>query len=106
MKTGMTVLFILTLAAAPLSVNAGNDWSVDWYSIDGGGTLQASGGNWSLAGTIGQADATPANALSGGSFQLTGGFWSLIAEFADQIFSDRFESNLLMQLEDDNETRD
>lgn len=50
----------------------GQNYSIDWSSIDGGGGT-SSGGNYSLSGTIGQPDA---GVMSGGSFVLTGGFWS------------------------------
>ena len=56
----------------------GQNFSVDWYKISGGGGT-SSGGNFSISGTIGQPDASANSALSGGNFSLTGGFWSLYA---------------------------
>ena len=41
-------------------------------TIDGGGVMQSTGGEFELSGTIGQPDA---GVMSGGDFQLTGGFW-------------------------------
>lgn len=41
-------------------------------TIDGGGTIRATGGPFELSGSIGQPDAGTA---SGGPFQMTGGFW-------------------------------
>lgn len=84
------VLSIALLVSVPAI--AGDEWAIDWYTIDGGGTLDASGDHWELKGTFGQADATAANELSGGSFQLTGGFWGLSVEALDRIFRDRFEA--------------
>jgi len=49
-------------------------YSIDWYSIDGGGGTSA-GGAYTLTGTIGQPDA---GKLSGGGFELTGGFMSIV----------------------------
>lgn len=49
-------------------------YSIDWYRIDGGGGT-SSGGNYTLTGTIGQADA---GKLSGGNYTLTGGFLSVV----------------------------
>jgi hypothetical protein len=46
-------------------------YSIDWYTIDGGGG-SSTGGSYSLGGSIGQPDA---GSLSGGSYQLNGGFW-------------------------------
>ena len=50
-------------------------YSIDWFSIDGGGGTSA-GGIYSLSGTIGQPDA---GSMSGGSYTLDGGFWGIIA---------------------------
>jgi hypothetical protein len=49
----------------------GQSYSIDWFTIDGGGGT-SSGGPYSLSGTIGQADA---GRLSGGNYTLDGGFW-------------------------------
>jgi hypothetical protein len=53
---------------------AGN-FTVDQFSIDGGGGT-SSGGTFSVTGTVGQPDA---GEMSGGSFGVEGGFWSLFA---------------------------
>src|SRR3954454_23873009 len=50
-------------------------YSIDWFTIDGGGGT-STGGVYSVSGTIGQPDA---GAMSGGNYSLTGGFWSLFA---------------------------
>jgi hypothetical protein len=52
----------------------GQSYSIDWHTIDGGGT--STGGVYSVSGTIGQPDA---GTMSGGSFSLAGGFWSIIS---------------------------
>jgi hypothetical protein len=85
-------IIVLIGLSLPLLAHSGQDWSIDWYSIDSGGVLEASGGAWTLAGTLGQPDATAANALSGGGWQLTGGYWAVIAEAVDRIFADRFRT--------------
>lgn len=66
----------------PLSAVAGAALAVDEFeisrsTIDGGGTMESTGGEFSLAGTIGQPDA---GVMTGGDqvtgvFELTGGFW-------------------------------
>jgi hypothetical protein len=48
-------------------------YSIDWWTIDGGGGTSA-GGAFTLSGTIGQPDA---GVMSGGAYTLTGGFWAL-----------------------------
>lgn len=93
MKTLAALLVLLATSGAAL---AGGDWSIDWHTIDSGGTMEAAGGNWELKGTIGQADATSADQLSGGNWNLTGGFWAFLSgalEELNQIFADRFEQS-------------
>jgi hypothetical protein len=48
------------------------DYDLSWHTIDGGGVMRSTGGNFELSGTIGQPDA---GAMTGGNFTLTGGFW-------------------------------
>jgi hypothetical protein len=50
-------------------------YSIDWFTIDGGGGT-STGGVYSVSGTIGQPDA---GTMSGGNFSLTGGFWSFLS---------------------------
>jgi len=50
-------------------------YSIDWYSIDGGGGT-STGGVYSVSGTIGQPDA---GTMSGGNYTLQGGFWAVVA---------------------------
>ena len=50
-------------------------YSIDWYSVDGGGGVSA-GGNYDLRGTIGQPDA---GTTSGGDYTLAGGFWGIVS---------------------------
>ena len=69
--------FILLLSAFCFRVSAQN-YSIDWHKVAGGGGT-STGGVYSVSGTIGQADASANNAMSGGGYSLTGGFWSLYA---------------------------
>ena len=69
------------LLIAPLLLTFGfaanaQSFSIDWYKVSGGGGT-STGGVYSVSGTIGQHDASPA--MNGGNFSLTGGFWSLFA---------------------------
>jgi len=64
---------VLTLAAT-LCVRAQN-YSIDWFTIDGGGGT-STGGAYSLSGTIGQPDA---GKMAGGNYTIDGGFWGLLA---------------------------
>ncbi len=68
-----TLLLILIAAVAGTVVAATYD--LGWHTLDGGGQMFSTGGQYSLGGTIGQVDAGPA--MSGGRFQVVGGFWTL-----------------------------
>lgn len=57
------------------------EFSVDWFSIDGGGG-SSTGGVYAVSGTIGQSDTA---AMSGGDYTLQGGFWSIVALEAGTI---------------------
>lgn len=60
---------ILALAG----VGHAQQYSMEWFTIDGGGG-SGSGGGYTVIGTIGQADANTMP-LTGGSYTLEGGFW-------------------------------
>lgn len=51
-------------------------YSISWYKIAGGGGTSTNG-QYSVTGTIGQADA--ALSMTGGNYSLQGGFWALIS---------------------------
>lgn len=66
---------ILALVAVNAAISApAQNYSVDWFTIDGGGGT-SSGGVYSLSGTIGQPDAGAT--MTGGQYTLVGGFWAL-----------------------------
>jgi hypothetical protein len=70
-NTGKRLLLLAVVYGT--SVSLANNYSLDWWTMDGGGAMGATGGSFQLSGTIGQPDAGVA--LSGGNFELTGGFW-------------------------------
>ncbi|MCO5053419.1 MAG: hypothetical protein M9920_14110 [Verrucomicrobiae bacterium] len=53
------------------------NYSIDWWTIDGGGGT-STGGVYSVTGTIGQPDAS-GTAMTGGAYSVMGGFWALQA---------------------------
>lgn len=75
----MRALRNLIVAAATMAVvsAAAAQFAVDWYTVDGGGAMFTTGGNYELSGTIGQPDAGVT--MTGGSYSLTGGFWVVAA---------------------------
>jgi hypothetical protein len=56
-------------------------YTLDWWTVDGGGVISSTGGSYSLGGTIGQPDA---GTSSSGIYALVGGFWGG-AEAADAV---------------------
>lgn len=85
---------LLAASALTFPAIASADYTISHWTIASGGTMEASGGEWQLAGTIGQWEATQARALSAGGWRLTGGFWGFtLEELADFLFHDRFEEN-------------
>ena len=71
-KSTVAGALLCVAAAFPLQAQT---YSIDWFTIDGGGGT-STGGVYSVTGTIGQSDA---GKLSGGNFTLDGGFWGIIA---------------------------
>jgi hypothetical protein len=67
-------IFIVALCAFA-NVTHAQQYSIDWFTIDGGGGT-STGGVYSVSGTIGQPDA---GSMSGGSFTLVGGYWAVIS---------------------------
>src|SRR5215831_4267808 len=65
---------ILISGLALLSVNGRAQFTIDWFTIDGGGGT-STGGVYSVSGSIGQPDAGVP--MTNGQFAVTGGFWAL-----------------------------
>jgi len=72
----IALAFCFLLSAFSFQALAQTNYTIDWYTIDGGGGT-STGGVYAVSGTIGQPDAS--GAMTGGNYSLTGGFWSLIA---------------------------
>ena len=90
--TKLSTLALVTLLLIMLTASASNaritfaaprdtGYTIDWYTIDGGGILNITGGTYSMSGTIGQPDA---GALNGTGYTLNGGFWQNIANLMNQ----------------------
>jgi len=48
-------------------------YEIAWYTIDGGGAQDLTGGSYTLSGTVGQFDA--GSQSGGGTYALAGGYW-------------------------------
>lgn len=66
--------FLIVCWVGCIAMPAAGQLNIPWYSIDGGGTMSSTGGQFDLGGTVGQSDCGPT--LISGSFTLDGGFWS------------------------------
>ena len=71
-----SLLVLVALLTAGLRLASAQSFSIDWFTVDGGGGT-STGGVFTVSGTIGQPDA--GGPMTGGNFSLTGGFWALYA---------------------------
>jgi hypothetical protein len=78
MSNRRTITMLAVVAPLAMVSTFASDLAVDWYTIDGGGEMWCSGGDYELSGTIGQPDANT-TVMAGGDFKLTGGFWAPFA---------------------------
>lgn len=69
----LTLCAILITLMGVACAQSGGGYDLSWWTIDNGGVTFATGGSFTMGGTIGQPDAS--NTLTGGTYSLTGGFW-------------------------------
>ena len=67
---------VLVLVFAVSAYAGAQEYELSRQTIDGGGEMFSTGGNFELSGTIGQPDAAT---MTGGEFELNGGFWFALA---------------------------
>lgn len=71
----LTIGFIVSNRnVTPVSAKPADTLTIDWYTIDGGGATNLTGGTFTLSGTVGQFDASSTAQV--GSYGLTAGFWA------------------------------
>jgi hypothetical protein len=73
----LALILLVMIVFLALNVRVGyaaprNGYEISWYTIDGGGAQDLTGGLYTLSGTVGQFDA---GSQSGGSYTLAGGYW-------------------------------
>jgi len=76
------LLIIVCMVAAALTkgqAQSGEGYDLTWNTQESAGRVEASGGSYSLYGSLGQPDAGAA--LNGEGYSLVGGFWSSIAAY-------------------------
>jgi|ERR1035438_4685715 hypothetical protein len=77
MKSFLIPLLAILLSAILASEAHAQSFSIDWFTIAGGGGA-STGSVYSISGTIGQPAAS-GSPMAGGNYSLTGGFWALYA---------------------------
>jgi uncharacterized repeat protein (TIGR01451 family) len=70
----VALTIVLALAA---TVASAQPYAISWSTVDGGGTMSAAGGTFTLAATAGQPDA--GGPFAGGPYTVHGGFWAFAA---------------------------
>jgi hypothetical protein len=74
----LTLVLLLTLlvAAGAFAAASADGYSIERWTLDNGGGVSAAG-RYSLAGTIGQPDAS--TMMTGETYGLTGGYWGAVS---------------------------
>jgi len=69
---------LMCAAVLPIALLGGSltlaDYIIDWWTLDGGGEMWTTGGDFELSGTAAQPDASLV-VMTGGGFEVSGGFW-------------------------------
>ncbi len=68
----LALLLASLVVAGVLAAGQANSYRIARWTVDNGGGVSA-GERYSLAGTIGQPDAS--TVMTGGMYRLTGGYW-------------------------------
>ena len=68
----VAVALLLTGSVPTVRAQRETGYTLDWWTVDGGGQTAPDGSGYTLSGTIGQPDA---DGWSGGGYTLSGGFW-------------------------------
>ena len=77
-RSRTTLVALTVLGVVGLPGVAADDFTLDWWTVDSGGDMWTSGGEFELSGTIGQPDAGVS--MTGADFELVGGFWAAVEE--------------------------
>ena len=72
-RYALLVILVGLLVVAGVASAAANGFSLDSWTVDGGGGT-STGGDYTVSATIGQPDA--GQVMNGGDYSVVGGFWS------------------------------
>jgi hypothetical protein len=73
-QTATVLIDSFTVEDTPVPAS---NYTLDWWTVDGGGSDTLSTGQFTLAGTVGQPDASTLQTV--GRYSLSGGYWAMIA---------------------------
>jgi len=90
-SVSVRALSIALALFAGLFYASAQPYTIDWFTIDGGGGMNGTGGTFTLSGTIGQPDA---GILGGG--MLDGGFWGLVGPLQPLLTITRSSNNIII----------
>ena len=79
----LVIAGLLLLSFSVVLAQTSNGYDLTWWTVDGGGDT-ATGGGFTLSGTVGQPEPGPM--LTGGDFKLTSGFWPGGLEAFGELF--------------------
>ena len=77
-----SLVIAIFVMASPLLGQSKDSYDLSWFTVDGGGSMFSTGGEYTLDGTAGQPDT---GTQTGGEFSLVGGFWAVVAGLVPSI---------------------
>ena len=78
MNRKLATISLTAMIAVAAIASPTEDFTLDRHTLDGGGAMNMTSGDFTLSGTLGQPDA--GDPLVSGDFELVGGFWTAFAE--------------------------
>ena len=91
-RNGIRAIVLVTVLLMPRTQAQSqviNSYDLTWFSVQSGGGIRSTGGNFELSGTIGQWET---DVITAGVFTLRGGFWPSFGHADSLLFGDGFES--------------
>jgi hypothetical protein len=96
-RTWIFSLFLLAIAFVVFGVLRASalaaGYTLDWWTVDGGGATFSTGSTYSLGGTIGQPDS---GTSAGGNYTLDSGFWGAGDDNATPVITEGASTGVTM----------